>query len=359
MPDTGYLPKEKLKDFIRELAKDAIVHVPCLEGETVVFRPFSEDRELCLERPANIPPKSIIYPQSETLFSFEHKKDPEDHQKMSVELKVDIDAPGTVIFGARPCDARGFVIYDRVFIDTDTPDPYYKKRRENTLVVTLSCTAPFPGCFCVGVGGSPAGKEGTDAMLTEIAGGYIVEPVTEKGKAILNKPMVEDGSTRLKDAQQAQQKAHEAVKNPFAGGMPNISPELFDADPFWEQALSKCVSCGACTYLCPTCYCFNITDEQVYGKGERIRSWDACMFFHFTLEASTHNPRPTKFQRFKNRVGHKFVYYPEKYEGAIACCGCGRCIRYCPVSVDISEIVNDLGGGGKKEQQPAGSAKND
>jgi Fe-S oxidoreductase len=95
----------------------------------------------------------------------------------------------------------------------------------------------------------------------------------------------------------------------------------------------------------------------VANDGERIRSWDACMFFHFTLEASTHNPRPTRFQRFKNRVGHKFVYYPEKYEGVIACCGCGRCIRYCPVSVDISEIVNNLKDGGQK--QTAGSSKND
>lgn len=349
MPDTGYLPREKIKDFMRELAKDAVVYAPCLEGETVIFRPFNEERELCLERPANASPKSILYPQSETLFAFEYKKDPEDHQKMSVELKADTDAPGMIIFAARPCDAKGFTIYDRVFINTDTPDPYYKKRRENTLIVTLSCAEPSSGCFCVAVGGGPASKEGSDAMLTDLAGGYLIEPVTEKGKAILNKPMIEDGGSYLKDAQQAQQKAHEAVKNPFATDKPKISQELFNADAFWEQALSKCVSCGACTYLCPTCYCFNITDEQVSGKGERIRSWDACMFFHFTLEASTHNPRPTRFQRFKNRVGHKFVYYPEKYEGTIACCGCGRCIRYCPVSVDISEIVNKLKEGGQKQ----------
>jgi len=195
-------------------------------------------------------------------------------------------------------------------------------------------------------------------MITEIEGGYFIEPISEKGKAILNKPMIEDGSPYLQKAHEMQAKAHEAVKSPFETDKPKISQDLFNNDTFWEEAVSKCVSCGACTYLCPTCYCFNITDEQASGKGERIRSWDACMFFHFTLEASTHNPRPTRFQRFKNRVGHKFVYYPEKYDGAIACCGCGRCIRYCPVSVDISEIVNDLGGGGQK-QQAAGSAKND
>ena len=358
MPDTGYLPKEKTKDFIRELAKDAVVYAPCAEGETVIFRPFSEERTLCFDRPANSPPKSVIYPQSERLFAFEYKKDPEDHQKMSIELKADTDVPGMVIFAARPCDARGFTIYDRVFINTDTQDPYYKKRRDNTLIVTLSCAEPSPGCFCVAVGGGPAHKEGSDAMMTELEGGYFIEPISEKGKAILNKPMIEDGSSYLQKAHEMQAKAHEAVKNPFETDKPKISQDLFNNDTFWEEAVNKCVSCGACTYLCPTCYCFNMTDEQASGKGERIRSWDACMFFHFTLEASTHNPRPTRFQRFKNRVGHKFVYYPEKYDGAIACCGCGRCIRYCPVSVDISEIVNDLGGGGQK-QQAAGSAKND
>lgn len=343
MSDTGYLPKEKIKDFLKELAKDAVVYAPCLEGDIVLFRPFSEERTLCLDRPANTPPKSVIYPQSETLFAFQYKKNPEDHQKMSVELKADIDVPNMVIFGARPCDAKGFRIYDRVFIETNTPDPYYRKRRENTLIVTLSCAAPSPGCFCVAVGGGPAQKEGSDVMMTELEGGYVIEPVTEKGRAILGKHVIEDGKPYLKDAQHVQTKAHDEVRNPFTPDeLPKISQSLFNFDGFWEQVVGKCVSCGACTYLCPTCYCFNITDEQGIGSGERVRSWDACMFFHFTLEASGHNPRPTKFQRFKNRVGHKFIYYPEKYEGVIACCGCGRCIRYCPVNVDISEIVNYL-----------------
>ena len=103
----------------------------------------------------------------------------------------------------------------------------------------------------------------------------------------------------------------------------------------------KCLACGACTYLCPTCHCFNITDEQGTTRGERVRSWDSCMFTHFTLEASGHNPRSLKSQRLKNRVGHKFIWYPEAH-GEPACTGCGRCIRHCPVSVDISRIVTLL-----------------
>jgi sulfhydrogenase subunit beta (sulfur reductase) len=97
-----------------------------------------------------------------------------------------------------------------------------------------------------------------------------------------------------------------------------------------------------CTYVCPTCYCFTITDETENLRGERLRSWDSCMFYHYTLEASGHNPRPSKLNRYRNRVGHKFSYIPEKYDGLIGCCGCGRCIRSCPVSIDIRQVVGHL-----------------
>ena len=345
MADTGFVQKEKLHDFLNELSKDAVVYAPCLEGDTVIFKAFDSGRTLCLDRPANNPPKLAVFPQSETLFSFKYKKDAEDPRKMSVELEANTDFPRAIIFGARPCDAKGFKIYDRVYIDTNTPDPYYRGRREKTMIATLCCSAPSPGCFCVAVGGGPAHREGSDVLITQLEKGYFIEPVTEKGKAILNVPRIEDGAPYADEAHKKQLESHDLVRNPFPeDGQPKISMPLFDLDEFWEHVASKCLSCGACTYLCPTCYCFNITDEQSLDNGERIRSWDGCMFPHFTLEGSGHNPRPTKFKRFKNRVGHKFLYYPEKYNGVVACCGCGRCIRYCPVSVDISEVVSHLRG---------------
>jgi len=183
--------------------------------------------------------------------------------------------------------------------------------------------------------------------MTDIGEGYLFEPITEKGRQILSlngaAGLIEDGVKFEAEASKRQKDVHDAVKGRFAAlSYKDISRQLFDDDRFWEEMVSKCVSCGACTFLCPTCYCFNITDEKTLEKGERLRSWDACMFNHFTLEASGHNPRPTKFKRYKNRIGHKFLWYPEKYQGTIACCGCGRCIRYCPVSVDISEIVSNL-----------------
>ena len=216
----------------------------------------------------------------------------------------------------------------------------------------MSCQSTYAGCFCTAVGGGPADKEGSDVLITELDNGYFIEAITDKGKEILQQAAAESGAGHEAEALKKQEAVRARVKDPFcANGKPEISKDLFESDEFWEEELSKCVSCGACTYLCPTCYCFNITDETTFEKGERIRSWDGCMYNHFTLEASGHNPRPTKFQRFKNRVGHKFLFYPEKYNGVIACCGCGRCIRFCPMSVDISEIVSKL-------QKQTGSASN-
>lgn len=341
MAETGFLPKEKINTLIEALSKRFQVFVPTLEGEVVLFKLFDPGKTLSFTRPANLPPKAVIFPQSDTLFKFNYKKDPEDPKKASVELKGNLEFPAAIIFGCRPCDAQGFRIYDRVYSETDTADSYYQGRREKTIIVTLACNSPSSGCFCTSVGRGPADKDGSDLIMTEFEKGYFFEPVTEKGKEILKESIFEDGSSYKEQAQKAQEKVSGLVKKAFTTleGVPEKILALFDNDGFWEAEAAKCISCGACTFLCPTCYCFNITDEQVANEGERIRSWDACMFSHFTLEASGHNPRPVKHQRLKNRVGHKFSYYPSKYGGVIACCGCGRCLRYCPVSVDISEIV--------------------
>jgi sulfhydrogenase subunit beta (sulfur reductase) len=341
MADSGFIPKEKLNSVIEALSKKALLFVPVQEGEVVLFKPFATRQTLCFSRPANLPPKEVIFPQSENLFNFNLKKDPENLKKVSVELKENLEFPPAIIFGCRPCDAQGFRIYDRVYLEPDTIDPYYKGRREKTTIIALACNAPSPGCFCTAMGGGPADKDGSDILMTELQKGYLLETVTEKGKALLKELGLEDGSPHKAEAEKAHQRVAEAVRKPFKSleKTPEKLLALFDNQQFWETEAAKCISCGACTYLCPTCYCFNMTDEQVGNQGERIRSWDACMFYHCTLEASGHNPRPSKNQRLKNRVGHKFSYYPKKYNGVIACCGCGRCIRYCPMSVDISEIV--------------------
>jgi len=176
--------------------------------------------------------------------------------------------------------------------------------------------------------------------MTALPDGWLLESVTEKGETLLNSSLLTNGESRIEEARGIKSMAEDRMEEaPDISTAPEHLLALFDNAEFWEEVSDRCISCGTCTYLCPTCYCFNITDEKFGMEGVRLRTWDNCMSNLFTMEASGHNPRPTKAHRLKNRVGHKFSYYPSIHGGNMACSGCGRCIKSCPVSVDIRAIV--------------------
>lgn len=340
-----FLKKERLKRLFDLWKERYILYLPYLKGGVVQFQIYN-GIEPFFERPSNLPPKGILFPQCERLFSFSFKK---EDGKRRIELKEEKDFHDAIIFGLRPCDARGFLTFDAVFLGDEPKDPYYLERRQKTFLFTLSCSNPTPSCFCTAVGSGPDDKEGSDAIMIELEEGYFIETITERIEPLLTLELFEEGSAFEDLARKRLERTKELIRKPFDVSEIKIDAHLFEDQEFWKREVSKCLSCGVCTYLCPTCYCFNITDEKGFEGGERIRTWDSCMFFHYTLEASGHNPRPTKFDRFKNRVGHKFYYFPERYAGKLSCCGCGRCIRFCPVSVDISEIVAKLIGKGERK----------
>ncbi len=342
MGDLKFCPKEGLSRWVEELSREHTVLVPQQAGDAVEFLPFAEGSELSLDRQPTAPPKKSVFPQTETLMRFEYQKDPEHPDRQTLQIKETL--PGkekTVILGCRPCGARGFSVFDPVFGQGEYLDPYYQARREHTVFVSLACRHPENTCFCNWVGGGPADSAGSDVLMLPAGGGYVLRPVTDQGRQIVEVGGFEDASPEQQT--EADRLAEEAAENlspaPELEEVPDKLFELFENLDFWELMAAKCISCGACTYLCPTCYCFNISDEYSGLQGKRIRTWDNCMSNLFTHEASGHNPRPTKAQRLRNRVGHKFSYYPKLHEQVFACCGCGRCIKSCPMSVDIREIV--------------------
>lgn len=335
-----FLKQTDLVSWLEDLAKEYRTIVPRREADAVVFAPFESGKEPVLDRQATTPPKSVVFPQSDPLLTFNYAKDPEDPSKVSLDVTEKCAAKPTVVVGSRSCDARGFTIFDPVYSTEKIKDTNYLKRRENTFFVTLVCDKPGSTCFCNWTGGGPASPDGSDVLMTPLADGYVLESVSEKGEKLLASKLLTDAGGKTAQADEVKKKALEGMAQaPDLADAPKKLLELFDDMGFWESISAKCISCGACTYLCPTCYCFTITDEQSGHQGVRLRSWDNCMSFQFTLEASGHNPRPTKAHRLKNRVGHKFSYYPTLHNGTIACCGCGRCIKSCPVSVDIRQIV--------------------
>ncbi|MCJ2165302.1 MULTISPECIES: 4Fe-4S dicluster domain-containing protein [unclassified Pseudodesulfovibrio] len=336
-----YITTDKLVPWLLSLSESRLVLAPIRKGGQTVFQPLEADSELDLDGLATSSPKAALLPRCETLLEFHYSKGEEAPSRTSVEVRETLHDQPTFLFGARPCDVRGFTVFDRVYDAGSKRDIYYCTRRDNTLVASLACTDPAETCFCHRVGGGPGDSTGADLLFTFIGDGYVVEAVTDRGNDFLLSQTLHDAGDRVETAL----KTREAVKAAMPEGEPLLgAPEqvnkLFDDQPFWEDVSAKCLSCGACSYLCPTCYCFNMTDEMHGNDGVRVRTWDNCMSFQFTLEGSGHNPRAAKAQRMRNRIGHKFNYYPALHDGNLACVGCGRCISHCPVSMDVREIVS-------------------
>lgn len=336
-----YMEKDALPAWLEAVGKSRLVLAPRLQGKSTAFLPFDPSKGVSLKGLATASPKHALIPRHETLMEYQYTKTDQIPPRTGLEVRELIPDQPVLVFGARPCDARGFTVLDRVYDAGAKRDIYYCARRDKTIVATLACTEPADTCFCTRVGGGPDDATGSDIMVTELDQRYILEAVTPRGEAFLLEQQLPDASEFAAKAQACR----DAVRAAMPEGeslldAPDKVEALFNEMPFWDEIAAKCLSCGACSYLCPTCYCFNITDEPKGNKGVRVRSWDNCMSFQFTLEGSGHNPRATKSHRMRNRVGHKFCYYPTLHGGALSCVGCGRCIAHCPVSMDIRSIVS-------------------
>lgn len=314
---------------------EQLIDVKIAEGKTVVgasaagkrffFRSLKESRAFVLDdtvMPVNSI-KEFFFPRHEILCRYRY-----EGKELILEDVPDF-VQEQIILGARPCDAASLPILDKVFA-WDYQDRFYQQRREKTTVVTLACRKPDENCFCTSVGLAPDTVNGADALLLELGDGtFEVRIFTEKGKILF---------------------ADKTAESTLNGQTASPPPVCFDAekvrkyltehfdDPIYEEAASTCVGCGACTYLCPTCHCFDIVDEGGPAKGSRVKNWDTCQFALFTLHASGHNPRSNQAVRQRNRVQHKFAIYPNKF-GAVLCTGCGNCTRDCSAALGIRPLL--------------------
>jgi len=283
--------------------------------------------------------KGTIYPQSHTMFNYTLDPNKEDHHLM-IEPEND-DQPVAVI-GIRPCDAAAFVQVRRNFDAPDYQDPYWLKAYENTVLVGLACDQPGPTCFCTTAGGGPYHEDALDVLLVDMDDHYLAWVVSEKGTTFLENAGwadIADVDAAPKTIGEKQAAAENRIDATVATD--NLADAetmaLYDA-PFWEDVSFSCINCGTCTFLCPTCWCFDIQDETHGVSGQRIRTWDSCMFPLFTRHGTGHNPRGQKIQRVRQRFMHKLKYYVDKYEAGIQCVGCGRCVTQCPVNIDIRRV---------------------
>ena len=336
------LDKRDFASFLRALMDhyDLFAPVQLAEGVSAykkIDRP--EEVNFVLLNPQK-PVKEVFFPQSEVMFCFQ-KVGKKNRVSVSEEVKK-----GRVILGARPCDVAAISMIEAVYCGIEYTDVYFKNKREATTIIGMACDRPLSTCFCTSVGGGPFAREGSDVLLIDIGDAYLSEFLTEKGKRLGQIEFFKEASAR--DLALAEATEREASKSlePRPGhalpidGIEQRLDRLMES-PFWSRIHEKCIGCNTCTFLCPTCHCFDIADEASGGKGQRVRNWDSCLSTLYSLETSGHNPRPSGRERTRQRIMHKLNYFPKLF-GKIACVGCGRCILYCPVNFDIRQTIEEI-----------------
>jgi sulfhydrogenase subunit beta (sulfur reductase) len=331
--------KKEWTEALNGLRSTTKVFVPVKEGDFHNFRPLENGNKPDFDfQNTRLSPKSVIFPQSERMFEYSLDESKEDANVIKEAPK---DFSPQVIVGIRPCDAFAFELVKINFDNPQYRDPWWVHRMNATTLVGFACNEPCASCFCTSVGSGPFSEKGLDALMVDLGDRFLVRSVTSKGEAFLEKLRLgaEADDTALKKAAELPVAAEKKMssKVPTDRLKDKGVNELFNA-PFWERVSFACINCGTCTYLCPTCWCFDIQDEVCGKEGDRIRNWDACMFPLFTLHGSGHNPRDKKLQRVRQRFMHKLKYYVDKYGNGAACVGCGRCVQFCPVNIDIREV---------------------
>ncbi len=325
------LAKAKLIEAIEVLAQKAKVLVPAKIAGISKFTPW--DSTLTPDFAAVktlLPPKDSLFPHTEKMYSYQVA-----NQDIT-ELTVHNEAEPQIIFGIRPCDMQSIVCMDDVFLTKSFVDDFYKSKRDKLVTVCIGCTNTAQTCFCQSMGLEPAGHAAADIQLNDLGDHYRVTAQTPAGEAVL-----QEWQGLLVEADEQAVPPVDCSLQVDAKALPGKLAAMF-AHPIWQEVSRKCIGCGTCTYLCPTCYCFDMNVAHNGSEGYRFRCWDSCMFSDYARMAGGHDPRPSKTERIRNRFLHKLEYFNERY-GKNLCVGCGRCLEKCPVNVDITVFIDKVG----------------
>jgi sulfhydrogenase subunit beta (sulfur reductase) len=320
-----------LAAWLDGLAAHRTLIAPKLVERELVYQTVTSSADIVFDfQRTALSPKTFFLPDTEVILQVEK-------QGRDVTLDEAERLYEQVLFGVRPCDGRGLLALDALLLDRAPPDAYYAARREKTSLIGLACQRLWGDCFCTSLGSGPDDTTGLDVMLHQDGDEVLVQVLTGRGEALL------DGLETEETDRSA------PASDTGAARVPVLPAEDWAArfgDAYWQRLADRCLSCHACTYVCPTCRCFDVRDEtRAAGPGyayiQRLRAWDSCLASAYRRIAGGHNPRPTKAQRLRNRYYCKFCYSPLDF-GAVACVGCGRCIAVCPVGIDIFEMLGEL-----------------
>ena len=327
---------DKIESIIKGMGLPVYAPVKC--DELTVYDRYEDGMELnlgCCNTDKS--PKDVLFPQWEDLMHFRVEG---KTIELTEQQRCNEDY---VIFGIRACDIRAFEVLDKVFL-ADPVDTYYAARREHGILVAIACGEPDDTCFCVNFGIDPA-QPNADVVLWRKGDAYYANAYTDKGEKLMANWDTQDADEADVEPVKAEIRARIDAK-PFAhlnlkGIDGDHLNEMFNS-PKWEKLSMACLGCGSCTFVCPTCQCYDIRDYDSGHGVQRYRCWDSCMYSDFTLMAAT-TPRPTQMQRYRQRFMHKLCYFPANNDGMYSCVGCGRCVRKCPMNLNIVKVIKALG----------------
>ncbi len=345
-----FVPRDKFSEFIAEITKgfELYGHQAKKGEHTHMVRTTAEDIVLGTARAVE-PLKAFLFPPREDLGEYFAKS-------------AEQDAVPTALVGVTACNLRALKVLDHVFLGGDFKDPYYEKRRQNLLIVSMDCILPLDVCFCTFFKQEPYPRDGYDLNLSPLAGGkegYLVEAGSKNGEELLAKQTEltaaseariahrdeqRNASTRLVD-DQVKTAGLTPIDSAQAGPVEKITEKFRasrEADAaFWRKHADKCVECGACNFICPACHCFLLVDVEQRGKFRRFKNWDSCLLLSFARVAGGANPRRQRVERLQNRFEKKFDFLPST-TGLWGCTGCGRCTEACAGDIDIREVLKDI-----------------
>ena len=330
-----YLANDKLELFFEKASEKLNVYVPVDTGKGASYKKWEKGTEVSKALHTVRSAKDFFFPQTENLVEFKM-----DGKKIEI-IDPRRETEDYAVFGVRACDVRSFGILDKVFL-SEPVDSYYKNRRDHGVIIGLSCSRPSETCFCTTFGIDAAAPM-ADVDLTEADGGYFFKANTEKGSAFVASlgDIFEDRDEAK--AEEAKEATRQIMKKlPLA----NLTTEGFGADKLdemfgderWASLSEACLGCGTCTFVCPTCQCYDIRDYDTGHGVQRYRCWDSCMYSDFTKMAHG-NPRLSQKERFRQRFMHKLVYFPSNNDGEFGCVGCGRCVASCPINMNIVKVM--------------------
>lgn len=330
------IAKENLSALFRKIAENQELYVPVKTGNQVNFGAWSKEAEVDLDTLKTVKsPKDAFFPQSENLYTCVR-----DGKKLSVEPEA-LKEQDFVVFGMKACDVRGIEVLDKVFL-ADPVDSFYAARREHGTIVAMACKEPEETCFC-NVFGIDCAEPSADVAVWMTEEELYWKSLTERGETLTGQ-VKELLSDTMEEKVEEQKQSIRAIMEKLPNAQMSLEgwngealKEKFDS-PLWEELYKPCLACGTCTFVCPTCQCYDIKDYDTGHGIKRYRCWDSCMYSDFTMMAHGNN-RTSQMQRFRQRFMHKLVYFPANNDGIYSCVGCGRCVEKCPSSLNIVKVI--------------------